>query len=318
MWNRIKSNINKCHKLEVFVLWIKVKEKLREIFEFKLELDYIWKLLHFTWIFPLIGVLLAILGVNFERIGPYGDFVAGSTVPILTFISFLAVVITLRMQNKQLDMQKDQLEMQRKELRNSIEEMKAQRMEFEDQNKTLKVQRFENTFFQMVNLHHDIVNAMSARSGGVGAEMTGRKSFEALYTALEARYRGLINNSSQYENYKNKSFSDQIQILWNGFYSNNENVLGHYFRNLYRIIKYIDETNLIDSFDEKKVYIGIIRAQLSSTELRFLLHNSLGSHGEKFLILMYKYDLLDNLNINKLIKKEIYELFLEKAETLKS
>lgn len=50
--------------------------------------------------------------------------------------------------------------LQRYELRLQREELKAQRDEFTQQNKTLKLQRFENTFFNMMQLQQQIVNGL--------------------------------------------------------------------------------------------------------------------------------------------------------------
>lgn len=49
-------------------------------------------------------------GFDFTLLGPYGDFFAGTTVPILTFISFLAVIITINQQQEQLKTQKQEIQ----------------------------------------------------------------------------------------------------------------------------------------------------------------------------------------------------------------
>ncbi|MBK8344630.1 MAG: hypothetical protein IPL12_15845 [Bacteroidetes bacterium] len=42
--------------------------------------------------------------------------------------------------------------------------------------------------------------------------------------------------------------------------------MGHYFRNLYHIIKYIDNSNI----ENKRTYTNFVRAQLSSHELALI------------------------------------------------
>lgn len=54
---------------------------------------------------------------DFTLLGPYGDFFAGTTVPILTFISFLSVIMTLNQQQEQLDIQKNEIEANKKSQR---------------------------------------------------------------------------------------------------------------------------------------------------------------------------------------------------------
>ncbi len=76
------------------------------------------------------------------------------------------------------------------------------------------------------------------------------------------------------------------------------NALGHYFRNLYHIFKYIHLSG--QTIEERKFYATIVRAQLSSDELYLLLYNSLIPRlgNPKFLYLMKTYDILQNFNKN--------------------
>jgi hypothetical protein len=72
--------------------------------------------------------------------------------------------------------------------------------------------------------------------------------------------------------------------------------MGHYFRNLYRIFKFIDETHVKD----KTSYSGIVRAQLSTFELGLLFYNGLTSRGAKFKVYAETYALFENLEHQRL------------------
>lgn len=88
------------------------------------------------------------------------------------------------------------------------------------------------------------------------------------------------------------------------FYRSHRSVLSHYFRNLYNIIKYIDDfdenNSLFDNEEKliefKKKYIRIIRAQISAYELIILWYNGLQEFGEKFDKIMVKYEFLENID----------------------
>jgi hypothetical protein len=268
---------------------------------FSLDLETLWMCLKFVWVIPLLGIILVFgADIKFNELGPFGDFIAGTTVPLLTLVSFLAIVVTLRMQ-------KEQLEMQRQELQNSIEEMRATRREFEEQNKTMAIQRFETTFFNMVNLHNEIVKSMVVNEGY--GEIGGRKVFSALCRVLSDEYSLLLHT----HRFNGKPEIERIRMAYNEFFESRESILGHYFRNLYRIVKFVDEFDRL-SFKEKKTYIGIIKAQLSSDELVLLFYNSLSTQGTKFLPLIRKYNLLDNLNQQSLILASHYKVFQEYDE----
>lgn len=83
--------------------------------------------------------------------------------------------------------------------------------------------------------------------------------------------------------------------------------IGHYFRVIYNILKYVNDFDKNDENDEKlkfsykrkKFYTNILRAQLSEHELNLLFYNSISIYGkEKMLPLVEKYELLKHLELN--------------------
>ena len=108
-------------------------------------------------------------------------------------------------------------------------------------------------------------------------------------------------SKSKYIEYKNG-----IQSLINNFgilgyeTSENINILDHYFRYLYRIIRFIDEAEFLEKdnnfIDERYKYTSILRATLSPYELVFLFYNGLSEYGnEKVKPLIEKYSILKNI-----------------------
>nr|WP_275986046.1 putative phage abortive infection protein [Serratia ureilytica] len=79
--------------------------------------------------------------------------------------------------------------------------------------------------------------------------------------------------------------------------------LGHYFRFIYNIFKFIDES--IVSNEDKIKYSKIIRAQLSDYELTIIFYNCLTWRGcESFKALIEKYSIFDNIPFDLLIEHE--------------
>src|SRR5690606_20728284 len=76
----------------------------------------------------------------------------------------------------------------------------------------------------------------------------------------------------------------------------NNHILGHYSRNLYQALKLVDAQSYI-SFEKKKQYTGIIRAQLSSEELSLLFINCLEGVCDdgQFKDLLVRYAMLEHL-----------------------
>lgn len=154
----------------------------------KTEVNYI-RILVFVSIFflmialfsPLLIFIRFSVGDNFSatQLGPIGDFLAGSTVPFLTTGSILLLLATILMQREEVKISQEGI----KQLNNQTLIVKKQYEETRKEtiltNKTLKKQQFETTFFNMISLHHTIVNNMNFK------ESTGRSVFENMFYYLE-------------------------------------------------------------------------------------------------------------------------------------
>ncbi|WP_258009825.1 putative phage abortive infection protein [Bacillus thuringiensis] len=219
----------------------------------------------------------------------------GSTEPFFNIASILLILATIAIQREELTLTRD--------------ELKLTRDEFKEQNTTLLIQRFENTFFQMVNLHNNLTSKLRknvSRSGG--------------YTEIELHGKAVITEalSELKVIYRQKSWSGEMSIeetlgiikfSYATLYKDYDNELGNYFRNLYHIIKFIDESDI----NEKQTYIRIIRAQLSTDELILLLYNGLSDYGStEVLKLLKRYNFLHNIENRKelMLKENDYEIYL--------
>jgi len=217
--------------------------------------------------------------------GISGD-IFGFANSIFSASAFAAFIVTVWMQKHELKQQREELEMTRGVLEKQQEEMA-------NQNESLGRQRFENTFFRMLELHENIVSGIEMTNRGVA----GR-------TALASLVGTLFNQITAKQKNKNISFVDMTEI-YDNWYIAYESRIGHYFRTLYNIIRYVDEFG----GDDRLVYSRLVRAQLSSHELQLLLFNCLGEHGKKkFKPLVEKYALLKHVSKSD-FNQELIELY---------
>lgn len=110
---------------------------------------------------------------------------------------------------------------------------------------------------------------------------------------------------------KEKSLQEKIKSMYSFYFTKFHYVTGHYFRHLYHILSFIEQTedsltNLAKSENEiiekkkmTKKYIDFLQSQMSSFELMLLFYNSLIF--PKTLSLIIKYNFLENLAIEDLI-----------------
>jgi hypothetical protein len=283
---------------------------------------------------------------DLEGRGLFGDKF-GSINALFSGLAFAGIIFTIFLQKRELALQREELEETRKE--------------FIQQNETLKKQRFENTFFQLLRLHNDIVDKLKITAIDA-MTYTDREFFIGAIKELKYRsdygyykYSALIKldapeisrfkanreiahdffqklEKEELTNLQSLSNQDIDNFISEPIVNKEQNIkkeyemffhrvqynLGHYFRNLYHIYKYVHVTKLIES-NEKQFYCNIVRAQLSSDELVLIFYNSLtpvnyfserpnlGYPNFKYLI--DKYDILQNMNSRLLLDKEHMTIF---------
>lgn len=234
-----------------------------------------------SWLLGLLFLATVLLGRR-DQPGQWGDFFGGFLNPILTFVTFMGVLITIVLQQREL-------KESREELRRSAEALILQ-------NDVSSKQLFENTFFQMLSLHNSIVAGIDIHQQD-GKVFSGRDCFNMFLNRLSGSFRVTRQN---YPEIKGEALIEKSYIAyWGG----NNSDLGHYYRYLYNIIRYVDESSLA-----KPYHIKLIRAQLSDQETVLLFYNALSSLGRKFMVYAEKYDLFDNLRDDMLISKDHKEL----------
>lgn len=309
---------------------------------------------HF-WILIIVSILLVTslwfynykygYGLNFEERGIFGDMF-GAVNAIFSGLAFAGIIISLYLQ--------------RIDLKNQFEEIKQTNKEFRIQNSTMELQKFENRFFQMLTIHHQIVadidgsnDLLSEKKDGnlwIYLNSNNRQKYYDLLQEIETDkintsrdvfkywlnllYRiiqdDLIftnqiddniyqNNSKSTYNQKfnqinlfkksiiefeNNVVDSKFESIYKHIYDKLNADFGHYFRNLYRLVKLVDETtfdtkNKEKDYWKKYEYCCIIRAQLSDYETDWLFFNCLTNKGkEKFKILIEKYAFLKAIKLD--------------------
>lgn len=214
-------------------------------------------------------------GTDLSAFGLSGDFF-GLSNAVFSALAFAMIIVTLWMQNYELKQQREELTITR-------DVFKQQQLEMKQQNESLNRQTFENTFFGMLRVHSEIVAAVTARSGNT--PKSGREAFGVLISNL--------GSASQEHARTMKSKKTAVSVeSYEAWYLTHEDAIGHYFRTLYNMMRYIHES----AGEQRRMYARLVRAQLSSNELQLLLYNGLCRYGkDKFKPLMEEYALLKHL-----------------------
>lgn len=103
--------------------------------------------------------------------GAFGDQY-GILNALFSGLAFAGVIAAILLQTREL-------QYQREELIDTREELKQSRIQLKSQAESLNKQNFENTFFQMIRLHNEIVT--STMYGQPNNGIVSRRAFEEIY-----------------------------------------------------------------------------------------------------------------------------------------
>ena len=262
------------------------------------------------------GTFFTEVDPNDNRKALFGDSF-GAVNALISAFAFAGLIVAFIIQRYEL-------RLQWKELKNTREELRGQKVEFEMQNKTLRRECFENTFFSMLQMQQTITEGLILHNRERNPHFK-KEDFmtypEYIYTSVKGRevFHKIYDNNSTFQLLSNgwRDYGGLLETLrhngYNWFAQNDElTFLDHYFRHLYRIIKYVDDNKDIIVFAEegkedevRYSYVSILRATLSDYELGCLFYNCLSQNGRaKFKPLVEKYSFFNNIRDKVLLDPE--------------
>lgn len=201
-----------------------------------------------------------------------------------------------------------------------------------------KTQQFESQFYEMLHLHKENVDELKAMALLDGREVQRRQVFETManefstmLSYIQAANFDLTQDDIEncyhifFWGYniperQNLSADAQRWLRLEGVQSNTPMInfsnhrgfsasLGHYFRHLYMMVKFVAESKVVIEYDTKMKYLKILRAQLSNHEQIMLFYNWLSTYGsaweeENGNHFFTEYKMIHNLWIGELYQHQ--------------
>ena len=251
------------------------------------------KIMKIAW-WSVIGVLvvwaltffLFFMDKSDER-GQFGDMF-GAVNALFSGFAFAGLIITLILQRRELELQRD--------------ELVQTRNEFIEQNKTMKRQRFENTFFNLMTLHQHITDNLDYENPDKADdfEAKGRDVFKKFY-----REKDNFDGTHGIKGYlKNKDVSQLFKYADFEFFN-------HYFHFFDGILDYIAGSDLLED-EERYQYTVMLRNTLSDAE-RYMMFYYYATCGGWHKTIAEEYALFYDVDPKQLAKEEDYGLFEAEA-----
>ena len=227
--------------------------------------------------------------IDYSETGQIGETIGGLTTPLIALLATILAFSAFWIQFQANISQKEQ---------------------FKKQNIDLKIERFENKFFNLLKIYDNIVSQtiyieQVDKQSDSGKVIGKRDNYIYGREAIKRYYSDFCDKTllKYLEESKTISDSENKRKLFNTDYLNfldkNQHVFGHYFRTIYQILKFLYiNKEIFDKQDSEsindKFYSNILRASLSSQELLFIYFNGISEIALYNSDKQYKYKNLIN------------------------
>lgn len=234
--------------------------------------------------------------LDFSKTGSIGDTIGGLMSP---FINLSAVIVTGLAFYMQYRANKLQVTMFKDQLLTTTAQFKTEQQTQLDQ---AKLSQFESQFFEMLRLHKANVDEMTISGLRDQVIVSRRQVFEKMTeefdtllgyavfgnmpltqlefdTAYNIYFWGYDLNELRKLSQPARDWISRPTVQGNtGItdftqHSGYSYLLGHYFRHLYMMVKFVAFSDIVTCYEEKMKYLKILRAQLSNYEQIMLFYN---------------------------------------------
>lgn len=299
----------------------------------------IWILVLSVLSIPIIFVLIPYLVLKPAWVITYdsntasiGDSIGGIVGPIvgfvgiiLTFLAFYIQYLANKVQMQSLTEQKDQsLKQERQILLQQFESIffellklhreNVKEMSYRGENGRNVVTKIVNDFFEILER---LKNTGIIRENKLDEQDLANISYLILYFGVDETMNDVLENRffQKYSKIDKELFEfiESLRSLYNPrketkkYYNGHQSRLGHYFRHLFRTVNFVDKNKILTN-DEKKQYIGLLRAQFSTQEQTIIFFNSISDLGLDWELnrdsendkLITKYNLIKNIPLGSI------------------
>lgn len=204
------------------------------------------------------------------------------------------------------------------------ETLRIHKDEFETTRQRLRESQNENLLFNLFSQLYALKNSITDKSNTEPIKVTGKSSLKSLFNSFKE-----LHNEDFLKEYTNAKTRDSrllrivkddsvnmkieaVVSIYESFYERHHDQLGHYFRFIYNIIKFI-VTNF--NRDDHPKYIGLLQAQLSNSELGLIAFNCISKHGRnsegkyQFYEWINFYEIIENIDPHALIDESYSDFF---------
>lgn len=205
------------------------------------------------------------ISLNTGDWGNLGAYIGGILSPACAFAALIMLFNSINIQSKELQLSRQALD---------------------NQNSLIEKQNFEATFFKMLELHNEVIQLITYDFDT--SEVTGRRAISEICKQFKTHHFKEDELFHSTDKVKEDAYA--------AFYKKYGHEIGHYFRVIYNILKFVKNSKL--NYKDQKIYTDLLRAQLSNDELYLLFHNVLyftGKGAGQMYVWIVEYNIFKHL-----------------------
>lgn len=227
--------------------------------------------------------------------GSLGDILAGSLGVCLSFSATLFMVVTFKEQRKQ----------------------------FQEQFRQSNRERFENTFFNMLSMFHDV-------RANVEKYLLKQniQSIEEYYAEFKNYYEGIRNTTpvmtieiilsdGDITEVELEKAEEGLGKLYYDYAASHSVSIGYFFRYVHNMINFVIDqwSQSDDNVADVKRYLNLIQAQMSDEELGLIFYNAISVHGlnrnydKMFKAHLDRYGFLEDISSDTLLSRNDHKIY---------
>lgn len=236
--------------------------KIKSTFLFSLPfivIFFIW-FYYPSWIYyeKLFGSIVT--GKNFiEDLGTFGD-AYGALNTLFTGLAFAGLIISIRLQSK--------------ELSETRAELKEQSDQFKKQTESLYRQTFEVTFFQLLNLYRDTVGNLRLPDNLCTSLVETRAKGSQVVSILSGRMVAQAESKIDISDLASREY----HLFMDAYVEMYGDVFSTFMKTIEKILMFVSQSSL--DKDGKLFYLSLLTAQMTKAEMSFLFYYGINRKGK--------------------------------------
>ncbi|MGN7453880.1 putative phage abortive infection protein [Paenibacillus pasadenensis] len=188
----------------------------------------------------------------------------GAVNALFSGLAFAGIIYTIQMQRKELALQRDELVLQREEISKSTDELAGQK-------ELMAKQQFDNTFFNLLSLHSQVLESLEYPDN-----IKGHQVFKKFHTKMRTR------------------LTDNSIVTFKQVYEESNLAFDNFIKTTVTIVDFVKSQSSL-TYTSKRQYLDFYKTQFGDHEKIFLFYYC-HSYDVGLKYILHEYNFLEGID----------------------